>query len=59
MFRGRPRQIDHVLVSEALWGRFRGARLLNETLREDNASPGAEGVGVLASDHAPLRAEFE
>lgn len=59
VFRGSVQQVDHVLVSPALWARFRGARFLNETLHEDNASPGADGVGPLASDHAPLRADFE
>jgi endonuclease/exonuclease/phosphatase family metal-dependent hydrolase len=57
-FRGSVAQIDHVLVSRALWARFTRARFFNETLLEDLAAQGPGGVGSLASDHAPLVAEF-
>jgi endonuclease/exonuclease/phosphatase family metal-dependent hydrolase len=57
-FRGAPALIDHLLVSRGLHARFAGARILNETLREDLAAMGPGGVGSLASDHAPLRADF-
>lgn len=57
-FRGSVAQIDHVLVSRALYARFSKARFFNETLLEDLAAQGPGGVGSLASDHAPLVAEF-
>jgi endonuclease/exonuclease/phosphatase family metal-dependent hydrolase len=57
-FRGNTALIDHVLMSRGLFGRFISARILNETLREDLAAMGPGGVGSLASDHAPLRADF-
>ncbi len=52
--RGNAQQVDHLLVSRALWRRFRGARILNEDLR-DSALDGREDV---ESDHAPLVASF-
>ncbi|MDP3277972.1 MAG: endonuclease/exonuclease/phosphatase family protein [Deltaproteobacteria bacterium] len=58
VFRGEPSQIDHILVSRGLWARFGSAKFYNETLREDLAAQGPGGVGSLASDHAPLRADF-
>jgi endonuclease/exonuclease/phosphatase family metal-dependent hydrolase len=57
LFAGSAQQIDHILVSRALWRRFRGARVLNETLRDDGAAA-ASGTVVLASDHAPICASF-
>lgn len=57
-FRGSVAQIDHLLVSRSLWARFSKAHFFNETLLEDLAAQGPGGVGSLASDHAPLRAEF-
>jgi endonuclease/exonuclease/phosphatase family metal-dependent hydrolase len=54
MHRGAAQQIDHILVSRALWKRFREARVLNETLR-DSAGDGREEVD---SDHAPVVATF-
>jgi endonuclease/exonuclease/phosphatase family metal-dependent hydrolase len=53
--RGTRAQVDHILVSRALWRRFRGARILNEDLR-DVSNDGREEV---ESDHAPLLAWFE
>ena len=47
-------QFDHVLVSRALWRRFRSARVLNETLRDG----GAEGREDVESDHAAVVATF-
>jgi endonuclease/exonuclease/phosphatase family metal-dependent hydrolase len=57
-FRGSVAQIDHLLVSRALYARFVKAKFFNETLLEDLAAQGPGGVGSLASDHAPLRADF-
>jgi endonuclease/exonuclease/phosphatase family metal-dependent hydrolase len=57
-FRGSVAQIDHLLVTRSLYARFEGARFFNETLLEDLAAQGPGGVGSLASDHAPLRADF-
>lgn len=54
MFRGAGQQVDHILVSRSLWKRFRGARVLNELLR-DGTSDAREEVD---SDHAPIVAEF-
>jgi endonuclease/exonuclease/phosphatase family metal-dependent hydrolase len=54
LHRGVGQQIDHVLVSRALWKRFRSARVLNEELRESTLDAREE----VESDHAPLVAEF-
>lgn len=54
LHRGSGQQVDHILVSRALWRRFRGARVLNETLR-DGVGEGREDV---ESDHAAVVATF-
>jgi endonuclease/exonuclease/phosphatase family metal-dependent hydrolase len=54
LHRGVGQQVDHILVSRALWRRFRGARVLNETLR-DGVGEGREDV---ESDHAAVVATF-
>ncbi|MBI5514218.1 MAG: endonuclease/exonuclease/phosphatase family protein [Deltaproteobacteria bacterium] len=54
VYRGVGQQVDHVLVSRALWRRFRGARILNEYLKDGQA----EGREDVESDHAPLVATF-
>jgi len=54
LYRGVGQQVDHILVSRALWRRFRGARVLNETLR-DGTGEGREDV---ESDHAAVVATF-
>jgi hypothetical protein len=54
LHRGAGLQVDHVLASRALWRRFRGVRVLNETLRE-----GGEGWREeVESDHAAVVASF-
>lgn len=55
LHRGARVQVDHVLVSRALWRRFRGARVHNEELRDTNGDTREE----VESDHAPLVAWFE
>ena len=55
LHRGACQQVDHVLVSRALWRRFRSARVLNEELRESSN----EGREEVESDHAPVLACFE
>ncbi len=55
LHRGAGVLVDHILVSRSLWRRFRGARVLNEELRE-TSSDGREEV---ESDHAPVLAWFE
>lgn len=55
LHRGARLQFDHVLASRALWRRFRGAQVLNETLRE-----GGDGWREeVDSDHAAVVARFE
>lgn len=54
LYRGVGQQVDHILVSRGLWRRFRGARVLNEALR-DGVGEGREDV---ESDHAPIVATF-
>ena len=54
LYRGVGQQVDHILVSRALWRRFRGARVLNENLR-DGTGEGREDV---ESDHAAVVATF-
>lgn len=56
--RGSVAQIDHILVSRALYARFVKAKFFNETLLEELAAQSPGSVGSLASDHAPLRADF-
>lgn len=54
LHRGNGLQFDHVLVSKALWRRFRGVRVLNESLRESVES----GREEVESDHAAVVARF-
>lgn len=54
LHRGVGQQVDHILVSRGLWRRFRGARVLNEGLR-DGVGEGREDV---ESDHAAVVATF-
>jgi endonuclease/exonuclease/phosphatase family metal-dependent hydrolase len=54
LHRGVGQQFDHILVSRGLWRRFRGAQVLNETLR-DGAGEGRDDV---ESDHAAVVATF-
>lgn len=54
LHRGAGVLVDHILVSRALWRRFRGARVLNENLH--NAA--FEGREDVDSDHAPVVADF-
>ncbi|MEZ4390072.1 MAG: endonuclease/exonuclease/phosphatase family protein [Polyangiales bacterium] len=54
LHRGARLQFDHVLASRWLWRRFRGVRVLNESLRE-----GGEGWREeVESDHAAVVASF-
>ncbi|MFO0629078.1 MAG: endonuclease/exonuclease/phosphatase family protein [Polyangiales bacterium] len=54
LHRGAGLQFDHVLASRALWRRFRGVRVLNESLRE-----GGDGWREeVESDHAAVVANF-
>lgn len=52
--RGIGQQVDHILVSRALWRRFRSTRVLNEGLR-DGFGDTREDV---ESDHAAMVATF-
>jgi len=52
---GRREMLDHVLASQALYGRLRGIEVHNEGLADEVL---AAGGGVAASYHAPLVAEF-
>ncbi len=70
----RPSQVDHILATEGLYVRLRGARFLNATLRDHGAAaqtrpdaqrdagpdmaPETEGEMTVDSDHAPLVAYF-
>lgn len=55
LHRGARAQVDHILASRGLWRRFRGARILNEELRD----AGNDGREEVESDHAPVVAWFE
>lgn len=54
LHRGSGQQFDHILVSRGLWRRFRGARVLNESLRDGVG----EGRDDVESDHAAVVATF-
>lgn len=71
IFRGSREMLDHVLVSQALFSRFVGARALNEDLADTEEAPPppraparGEQAGWIpdpfrpGSDHAPLVATF-
>lgn len=53
---GRPLMLDHILVSQTLWGVFRKAEALNAGLADEVADAAR---GIPGSFHAPLVAEFE
>jgi endonuclease/exonuclease/phosphatase family metal-dependent hydrolase len=57
-FKGEVEQIDHVLVTEALWTRFQSATILNEFLGEQMAALTESSEGAVESDHAPIRVSF-
>lgn len=54
LHRGAGLQFDHALVSRSLWRRFRGVRVLNESLREGSDAWREE----VESDHAAIVASF-
>jgi endonuclease/exonuclease/phosphatase family metal-dependent hydrolase len=54
---GRPRMLDHILVSRALLAWYRGIEVHNEALGDELLTPYAVR-GTLQSFHAPLVAEF-
>lgn len=54
---GRPQMLDHMLVSYALYGRFRRIAIHNETLG-DEAIGYAKGMEAAGSYHAALVATF-
>lgn len=54
---GRPRMLDHLLLSRALLAWYRGIEVHNEALGDEAVTPQAL-VGTPASFHAPLVAEF-
>jgi len=59
LHQGRPTQIDHVLVNAPLHARLRGARFLNEHLRDHGPLPESGDAAPTAdSDHAPLVVRF-
>jgi endonuclease/exonuclease/phosphatase family metal-dependent hydrolase len=56
----RPSQVDHILATAALYGRLRGARFLNATLRDHGPVRETDLERVTVdSDHAPLVAYFD
>lgn len=54
---GRPRMLDHLLVSRPLLAWYRGMEVHNEALGDEAVTPQVL-VGTPASFHAPLVAEF-
>ncbi|HRW61154.1 MAG TPA: endonuclease/exonuclease/phosphatase family protein [Defluviicoccus sp.] len=54
---GRPRMLDHLLLSRALLAWYCGMEVHNEALGDEAVTPQAL-VGTPASFHAPLVAEF-
>jgi endonuclease/exonuclease/phosphatase family metal-dependent hydrolase len=54
---GRPRMLDHLLMSRALLAWYRGIEVHNEALGDEAVTPQAL-AGTPASFHAPLVAEF-
>jgi endonuclease/exonuclease/phosphatase family metal-dependent hydrolase len=55
---GRGNMLDHLLVSRALIGAYRGTEIHNEILR-DESRPFANDRKYPAPDHAPVVAEFD
>jgi exonuclease III len=55
---GHGEMIDHILVSRALFGLFRGAEIHNEAL-PDESGPFRSDDQFPESDHAPVVAKFE
>ena len=54
---GRPRMLDHIFGSHAIYGRFRGLEVHNEPLG-DEAIGYAKGVETAGSSHAAVVATF-
>jgi len=60
LYRGKPSQIDHVLVTANLHARLVSARFLNAGLRDHGPfDPRADEPPTVDSDHAPLVVRFE
>jgi endonuclease/exonuclease/phosphatase family metal-dependent hydrolase len=55
---GIPENIDHLLVSDAMWERFHSVAVHNERLSEFSAALGPVDNGALVSDHSPIVARF-
>ncbi|HSR55118.1 MAG TPA: endonuclease/exonuclease/phosphatase family protein [Alphaproteobacteria bacterium] len=55
---GRRQMLDHILVSRALLGRFRGSEIHNEALTDELVGYAAVGASPL-SYHAPVVAVFD
>lgn len=55
---GIPETIDHILVTDTLWTRFRRAEVLNERLGDISAALGPTENAALESDHSPIVATF-
>jgi endonuclease/exonuclease/phosphatase family metal-dependent hydrolase len=55
---GRRQMLDHILVSHALYGRFRGIDVHNETLSDELVGY-ARRMQASVSYHAPVVAEFD
>lgn len=55
---GQANLLDHMVASKALFGHFAGARLLNESLR-DESLPSASDNKFPEADHAPFVAQFD
>jgi predicted extracellular nuclease len=58
LYLGRPRMIDHLLVSRALLTYYKGSEIHNETLHDESVAF-ASDVKYPEPDHAPVIAEFE
>ena len=54
---GRPRMVDHILVSQNLCGKYLGSEIHNEALGDELSTP-AVIKGAPDSFHAPVVAEF-
>lgn len=58
LYLGKPRMIDHLLVSRALLTYYKGSEIHNETLHDESVAY-ASDVKYPEPDHAPVIAEFE
>ncbi len=54
---GRPQMLDHILVSRALYGRFRSIEVHNEAIGDEVMAYG-KSIDAVGSYHAGLVAEF-